>query len=264
MSDDNENDRDRIIDRSSVFSSRLAETAAQMAAVQDKLKDAIKTSFPLQDAIASMTRNSALSDAIKSLSENSVAAQFAKLKLNIPDMDTRLRIEPVTPYQIDMEALRPQRNPAHDTNAKLELLLDQTARTNTLLELSIEESKILLKGLNDGIVEVAIATAIEAKATREQNARDAKGTRTQNTLMIGMALISLMITAWFSWWSYYDKKKDIPLTQLQSTLSSDLHSLSEAVTRQRQANTGELKALSTKVKKLSKDMQTLKEAPPVE
>lgn len=199
-----------------------------------KLMDAIKGTSHLHDAL---TKNVAASDAMKAISESSSLGKFSEMmkSINPPDLgfDNIHRSVIADAPHLNVEAFKIPPNPVYDTNEKLELLIEQTAQTNELLDSYVKQSAALLSSLNDSILEVASATALEAKTTRDQNALDAESTRKQNSFMIFLAMLGILITGAFSIWGVIEKNQDISTKELQTTISKGFASLTTPATQER-------------------------------
>lgn len=110
----------------------------------------------------------------------------------------------------------------------------------------IGESTKLLSTLNASILSMA-----------SDAAEDGKETRKQNRFMIWLAAGSLLLTALFSAWTYWDQSSDIKLRDLSEILSKNSKAntgLLEEIKRTHDIQQDELKAkileLETKVKTL--------------
>lgn len=137
-------------------------------------------------------------------------------------------------------------NPIHETNDKLEDLLDHTEQTNQLLHGYIGESTKLLSTLNASILSMA-----------SDAAEDGKETRKQNRFMIWLAAGSLLLTALFSAWTYWDQSSDIKLRDLSEILSKNSEANTGFLEEIKRTNDIQKDELRTKILELETKVKTL-------
>lgn len=99
-------------------------------------------------------------------------------------------------------------NPAHKTNKKLDEVINAQKQLVTLQSEYISQSSKLLSSLNESIAEASKDSVINGqKAYR------------QNSIMLFIAMISLLLTTIFSYLGYEPTKKDITIKDLNSNIS---------------------------------------------